>query len=216
MINKGYELIKKKSNKIYDRTAQKYKISSKAVLWNNPQTQYYRFYELTKDLELNSSTTTVLDVGCGNGELYKFLNFIGFRGKYTGYDINDKLLKQAKKRFKNTEFLNVDIMSSKVNKKYDYVLMSGVLNINVGQDMKFVTSFIKSMYDLCNNAAIFNAISTNVNFKEKKIYYIDPSKILNYCIENITKRVTIEHHNIPYNYTIYLYRAEDWASVNDG
>ncbi|KKQ75748.1 MAG: Methyltransferase family protein [Candidatus Woesebacteria bacterium GW2011_GWB1_38_5b] len=214
MTKKSYNLIKQKSNKIYDQAADKYKISNQAVFWNDQQTQYYRFYELIKDLELNSSETTIIDVGCGNGELYKFLNFIGFRGIYTGYDINDKLLKQAKKRFGDVEFRNTDILSSKNNKKYDYVLMSGVFNLNAGQDMNFIHDFIKSMFRLCKKATIFNAISTHVNFKNPKLFYINPSSLLDFCIENITPRITLMHHNLPYNFTVTLHQESAWSSTN--
>jgi len=213
-MKNNYKKIIKKSNEIYDDVAKKYPGDGRAVLWNDPQSQYYRFYELVKNLDLNSTNKSILDIGCGNCELYKFLNFIGFRGTYTGYDINDKLLKQAKRRFKNINVYNIDILSQKKHSKFDYVLMSGLFNVDVGQDNDFIYSFIKLMFSYCRVAVIFNAISTHVNYRDKNLYYLDPAELLTYCIENITSRVTISHHNLPFNFTITLYKFPNWISIN--
>ena len=214
MINKKYKEIIEKSNKIYDQRVDKYKINSRSVLWDDSQRQYFRFYELVKNLDLNSTNKTIVDIGCGNGELFKFLNFIGYRGKYTGYDVNSKLISQAKMRFNKMDFVERDIMSIRQRRRFDYVLMSGLFNINVGQDMEYVYGFIKKMFNMCNEVTTFNAVSTHVNFKEDSLFYIDPSSLLDYCINNITPRITISHHNLPYNYTVSLYRSSNWISIH--
>jgi hypothetical protein len=66
----------------YNSAADKHGISSRSVLWDDQQSQYLRFHELVRYLDLNDSSRTLLDVGCGNGELFKFLNFLGYRGRY--------------------------------------------------------------------------------------------------------------------------------------
>ena len=40
----------------------------------------------------------VLDVGCGNGELWRFLQTQGYRGEYVGVDFSVELLQEARKR----------------------------------------------------------------------------------------------------------------------
>jgi len=202
-----------KSNKTYNQSAKKYGESCEAVLWGNQQTQYFRFYELIRNIDLHSSRKTILDVGCGNGELYKFLNFIGFRGDYTGYDINKMLLILAKKRFKNINVKLVDILVDKQTDKFDFVLMSGLFNRNVGQDEKWIHEFIKKMFALCGEALSFNMISTHVNYQNKEMYYFDPAKMLTFCIKHLSPRVTLSHHNLPYNYTVTVYRDNNWSAI---
>lgn len=201
------------SNITYNQSAKKYGESCKAVLWGNQQTQYFRFYELIRNIDLQSSRKTILDVGCGNGELYKFLNFIGFRGDYTGYDINKMLLIQAKKRFKNIRVKLVDILTDKQKNKFDFVLMSGLFNRNVGQDEKWINEFIKKMFSLCTEVMSFNMISTHSNYKNKEMYYFDPAKMLTFCIKNLSPKVILSHHNLPYNYTVTVYRDNNWSSI---
>lgn len=212
---KQHKDILARSIETYNKAADQYGVSSKAVLWNDQQTQYLRFYELVRHLDLNDANKSLLDIGCGNGELYKFLNFLGFRGSYTGFDINDKLLAQARDRFHEIDVKNVDIMTEEPRQPYHYVVMSGLLNANVGQSADWVFRFVKRMFSLCGDVAVFNMISTHVTRKDETMFYMDPAGMLTFCIENLSKRVSLAHHNLPFNYTVAVFRNETWKSVKD-
>lgn len=200
---------------IYNEVADKYGTSNKAVLWDDPQTQYLRFAELVKCMDFNDSRKTLLDVGCGNGELYKFLNFLGYRGQYVGYDINEKLLAQARSRFAGIDVQSKDIMSEVIERRFDYVVLSGLFNVNVGQSSAWVHDFLKKMYALCDGIMVFNMISTHVTFRDEKMFYMNPAEVLSFCIENFSKRTTLAHHNLPYNYTVTVFKNESWNSVRE-
>lgn len=200
---------------IYNEAADKHGTSSKAVLMDDPQTQYFRFSQLVKSLDFDDRRKTLLDVGCGNGELYKFLNFLGFRGQYVGYDINEKLLAQARSRFANIDVHNRDIMSAEMGQRFDYVVLSGLFNVNVGQSTTWVHDFLKKMFALCEGVMIFNMISTHVTFREEAMFYMNPAEVLSFCIENLSKRTTLAHHNLPYNYTVTVFKDESWSSARE-
>ncbi|MDI1293638.1 MAG: class I SAM-dependent methyltransferase [Methylobacter sp.] len=199
----------------YNAAAGRHGLSSKSVLWDDPQTQYLRFYEIAKHLDLNGSKTTLLDLGCGNGEFYKFLNFLGFRGGYTGYDINEVLLAQARKRFRNITVQNADIMGEEIDQCFDYVILSGLFNVNVGQTPDWVHAFLKKMYALSGEVMVFNMISTHVTYRDEGMFYMDPAEVLSFCIENLSRRTTLVHHNLPYNYTVAVFKDESWDSIRE-
>ena len=200
---------------IYNEVADKHGTSSKAVLWDDPQTQYFRFSQLVKSLDLDDPGKTLLDIGCGNGELYKFLNFSGFRGKYAGYDINEKLLAQARARFAGIDVQNRDLMREEIGQRFDYVVSSGLFNVDAGQSSAWVNDFLRKMYALCDGVMTFNMISTHVNFREEGMFYMDPAEVLTFCIKHLAKRTTLEHHNLPFNFTVTVFRNESWSSVRE-
>lgn len=209
------EEITRRSNQVYDLAASTSAEPNMAVKWGNPQTQYFRFAELVKYLDLNDPRKTLLDVGCGNGELLKFLNLSGYRGQYRGCDINAQLLEQARKRFPGAVFQRVDLLS--VNKelsgRFDYVLMSGLFNTDCGQTVEWIHQMLAAMYETAEEVLIFNAVSTHVNTCESEMFYLNPSRLLEFCIENLSRRVTVAHHNLPFNFTVAVYRHEGWRSV---
>lgn len=201
------------SNQAYDLAASKHGICSGAVRWDNPQTQYFRFAELVKYLDLSDQNKSVLDVGCGNGELFKYLNHSGFRGDYTGYDINLGLLEQALYRFPGIKFFNRDVNQIEDYEDFDYVLSSGVFNIDFGQSLEFIHDFIANMFRHARHVLVFNAISTHVNYRDQGMYYIDPSQILRFCLENLSKRVVLSHGSLPFNYTIAIYKQTRYDPI---
>ena len=107
---KTHQRIVNKSNKIYSKSALKFGLDSKAVLYDNRERQYIRFDGIIKELDLKYNKS-LLDVGCGNAELYKYLDSIGYKGTYTGYDINSHLIELAKQRFKDIEVHELDILT---------------------------------------------------------------------------------------------------------
>lgn len=208
------EIIKRQVKK-YDSAAEAHGISSRAVLWGDQQTQYFRFSEIAKYLDLNDKNKSLLDIGCGNAELYKYLNFSGYRGSYAGFDINDKLLSQAKERFDNIDVKNVDILTADMAGKYDYVVASGIFNVNVGQSKEWIYDFLGKMFSLCGEVMVFNMISSFVSQHDDDMFYMDPSEILTFCLDRLSRRTTIAHHNLPYNYTVAVFADDSWVSVKE-
>lgn len=203
----------KNSNKIYDKSSKEYGLSSQAVLWGDQQTQYLRFKEILNFIPL-SENISILDVGCGNAEFYKFLNFNGFIGSYTGFDINENLLAQSRENYKDIVVEKRDILEDTIEEKFDYVIVSGLFNCNYGQDMKWTLEMIKALDKLANTKVIFNAISSYVNFKNDTAFYIDPKEITDFILKNISTNMTLVHGALPYNFTIAINKSKPWTSIN--
>jgi len=201
------------SNKRYDERSEQFPLSSSAVFWDDSQTQYLRFHEIVKHLSMEPDST-VLDIGCGNAELYKYLNFNGFRGQYKGIDINENLLVQAQTLYPKIEVEKLDILEQEISEKFDYIVLSGLFNLNYGQDIQWVEKMLSAMYDLASKKVIFNAISTYVNFKQEEMFYIDPLEIVDFALKNLSSRISLEHGVLPYNYLVVVEKDNNWKSIN--
>lgn len=204
-----------KAKEIYDDSYNKYGNCSKAVLWGDVQTQYLRFKEIINFIPLEKDSS-ILDVGCGIADFYKFLNFNGFTGKYTGYDINENLLEQGRKNYPQIDLKNINILDDKSLENFDYVIVSGLFNSNYGQDFIWIKNMIKALFELGNKKIIFNAISSYVNFKDKETYYINPLEILDFIIKELTPNVTLVHGKLPFNFTVCIDKNDSWKSINAG
>jgi SAM-dependent methyltransferase len=107
---------------------------AKQVGWQSYETQKQNF-EVATNLENISwkSIKSVLDVGCGHGELIRYLREEkGFEGTYTGIDILERFIDVANQVHDDRNiFICEDILSSsKLLSSYDIVMSIGTLSVN--------------------------------------------------------------------------------------
>ncbi|WP_081853734.1 methyltransferase domain-containing protein [Candidatus Magnetobacterium casense] len=78
----------------YDNTLRLHGDRPEALRWTSQgQMLHYEGLVATDDIIAGS----VLDYGCGKGDLYQFLRQKGYHIQYTGMDINPRLITKAKK-----------------------------------------------------------------------------------------------------------------------
>ena len=77
--------------------------------------------------------STVLDIGCGYGGFYNILKKMKKRINYTGIDFNEDMIINAKKKYPKSNFKYYAGSNYKnfLKKKYDYVIIFGVLHLNL-------------------------------------------------------------------------------------
>lgn len=198
-----------KSNEIYSSQASKHGADARAVLCDRSTRLHQRFAEIVKFIPLDDSKSRLLEVGCGHGELYKYLAAHGYRGRYVGTDINGDLIAVARQRFKAIDVREVDIVTTDLGERFDYVVLSGVFNIACGQTVEWVQRFLERMFAHAEQAIVFNAVSTYVTYRQPEMFYIDPVEMLRFCIEKLSRRVTLTHHNLSFNYTVCVHKQEE-------
>jgi SAM-dependent methyltransferase len=65
----------------------------------------------------------VLDLGCGNGRLYQYLTSdVSLKIDYTGLDFCQSFLSIAKKRYPQADFIEADISSFDLDKRFDAIV----------------------------------------------------------------------------------------------
>lgn len=190
-------------NTIYEKLQSKHSFSER-VAWDDTVRQYLRFSEIKSFIgDLSGS---ILDVGCGNAEFLQFLKGTGFEGSYSGIDVNQKLLEEAKKRFPKANFKKKDISNIK-DCKYDYVVASGIFNFDYGQDIKLVKKKCAKMYSLARRKAIFNGICNQVTRRDKGFFYIDQWEICRWFEKELGCMVEIRSGFVKFNFTISMSRT---------
>ncbi len=192
-----------------ERYSQRYKklgYDVKTLGWGTKEQQDYRFLQ-TLDSNIVFENKKVLDIGCGFGDYFTFLNnnHIMF-DEYIGYDINPDLISESQKLHTSNraKFEVENILISKKSNIANIGLMFGVLNLNFKDKVdnyEYSKNFIKKAFALVDEVLIVDFLSTKVteNYqKEDFVFYHSPEKMLEFAF-TLSSNVVLKHnyHPIP-------------------
>jgi len=212
-------------NKHYSETFKKYGATSKGVYCGSNLDVNVRYQKMIKvldsDYEKPAGKPSLLDLGCGWGGLYKYCLLNDFNVDYTGIDVVESMIEYGKKKFINGNFFVGNALDLDFKNKFDYVVGNGLLpliiNNNIPQTEKYVKKLIRKMFEICKYGIAFNLMSSRVNYMADKLYYTSPVEILNFCLDEISPRVRLDHSYTCLNrksgklfeYTVYIYKDQD-------
>jgi len=151
---------------------------------------------------------TVADLGCGYGAFYLHLSEENRKKVklFTGYDINEKMLREAGKALPS-DGVSL-ICSDKVEERADFVFTSGIFNLKLGCDheswQQYVFDTILHMYDMADRGIGFNIMTDVVDYKENHIYYQNPQEMLGFCLKNFGTKVVLVHDYPLYEFSVLI------------
>lgn len=197
-----------KIEKLYSENVKTFGIDSRSVGWNTPESQYLRFEKLLKIIKVKKDSFTINELGCGYGELYKFLEKSDFNlSQFNGYDISKPMLDKCQGYIGKTSKLQL-YNNSKLKTVADYTITSGIFNTpfdnNIYEWEVYIENTIKNMYDFSNKGIAFNFLTTFVDYRNDNLFYQDPSITLKFCLENFGKNVSILHDYELYEFTVLV------------
>lgn len=163
-----------------------------------------------KILELGDfNGKTVLDVGCGVGGFWDFLQEKNIACDYTGIEINPRMVEKAREkhpRLKDKFFVR-DIIEEDLDRSFDFVFSNGPLNLvfegNLNMDMTM--RLIRRMYQ---HADIGTAITMTSSLTQKPndaTYYYKPQEILQETFK-FCANVRFDHTYLPHDFTLFCYK----------
>ena len=187
--------MKKLVNKdFYEKSIKDFGVTAQGVHWNSKFTQYKRFEVLTKCIKKEITNSTIVDVGCGFGEYYKYLSYNHQSPqKYIGIDCEEKMIDICNIRFPNEEFFVQNILIDKLIEA-DYYICSGAMNILTYDEVEL---FIKRCFVVSQKGFVFNYLK-NVTFNDIKQYEIEE------ICKRYTENIIIKDGYLDNNFTIFM------------
>jgi len=180
--------------------------NSQGVDWNGKDSQYLRF-NILSNIFTDKSNFSLLDYGCGYGELLAYLNVKNYKNiKYTGFDLSDEMLTQANKKYKEGHFIN----KIPNNFKVDYAILSGTLHIKleVGKEewKRHILNTLNHLNQITKKGFSFNLLTSysDEEYKKDRLYYASPEDIFSYCKQNFSKDILLDHSYGLYEFTIFV------------
>lgn len=141
----------------------------------------------------------MLDVGCGLGDFFAYLDAQSLVVDGTGYDIVDELLVLAKQNCPDIHFENRNIVLSPPNEHYDYVVTSGIFAFG---DEFFFKSMVTAAYELADIAFGFNLYTTDW----PDFYRPSRESVLAFCDSLAPSRIRVVDDYLPDDFSVFLYR----------
>jgi len=201
--------VSKKIKLSYQKKFSQFGVGPKSLFWGSKGAAHQRFRQFWAEIDFSGKS--VLDVGCGFGELGNFLTKRYENVNYTGIDIVPEFIAEAKKLYPSLNFIEGDYFGNPLAQKFDVIICSGGLNSNVADNTDYRTKAIKTMYTYSNKIAAFNMLGGFPQPETKtdsNVWYADSLKILKTCME-ITPRVILRAHYHPKDFTIFMYKKHD-------
>ena len=193
-------------NEYYSQKIVENGLSSNGVDWNSIESHYLRFDVLTNHIKEDSFS--VLDFGCGYGELINYLkNIKNSNFQYIGFDISSKMIEVAKIEFKGFEF-TTDLNS--ISEKADYVIANGIFNVKLDTSFDEWTEYVIRTLELLDKHSkkgfSFNILTSysDKEYMKNYLYYADPLYFFDICKRKFSKFVNLIHNYPLYEFTILV------------
>lgn len=169
----------------------------KTLGWGSIKSQEIRFKILLEIYGFDKSDS-ILDVGCGYGDLSKFVE------NYTGIDIRKSAISNAIDMYPSINVSCATVFD--ITRKFDWVFASGVFSFfDKNWDINTKTVVMR-MFDICKKGVAFNMLSNLTPFsRDSDMKYVDIAEILVWLPE-ITHNFSIRHDYLKNDFTVYLYK----------
>ena len=201
----------------YRKTFLKHGASSEGVDWGpDPSKALIRnskMLEVLRPVGQKEKRPSLLDVGCGYGALAELIKLRNTNVDYYGIEIVPEMVKFAENKHPDAQFFQGDFLEFS-SRKFDYVVCNGVLTQKLlasNTEMKrYSRSIIKRMFDICNEAIVFNMMSTHVNYQSENLYYQNPAEMLTWCISELSPRVKLDcNYELWFEYSLFVYKERN-------
>lgn len=183
------------------------------VDWNSTAAQHNRFEQLVRICD-PTRTFSINEFGCGYGALVDYLLQRGWSFTYTGYDLVEASVSQARLLYPDASHYSFTTRQEDLPVS-DYTTASGIFNIKLDtstQDWtEFVLSKLHEMHLLSRRGFSFNCLTiySDAEFMRPHLYYADPGQMFDYCKRHFSKNVALLHDYGLYDFTILVRKTLD-------
>ena len=185
----------------------------KASHFLSQDSQWGVYHALMSRLPINN--VTLLDVGCGQGDLIPFI----YQNKkkvtqYHGIDVSAKMVDFAVKKYGPEMFTHGNFLDPERSFEYDVVVAAGPYNYrvheNYHQQFDYLRSAVTKMYKSCRRACAFTLLSSHgyeIAKDWNELVCYEPWEVMEFCMQ-LTTAVVVDHASIPAEFTVSLFRDD--------
>lgn len=181
--------------------------------WESKEAQYTRFQVLCSIGNLDYKS--VLDVGCGDGELLRVLRTYYPYTAYKGIDCNLDMVEAAEARQGDTPspFGLCDLHNFET-RGFDYILFSGVFNAETGHNESEVEFAVDHYRNLCDIGVGINLLDDRYPYRHNEFHMFNVENMFNrvYNLGVPSKKIVVKSGYMPgpgeefKDFTMFIYK----------
>jgi SAM-dependent methyltransferase len=193
----------------YDAHVRRFGYDYRGLGYGRRASQEKRFAAL---LALGSfHGASLLDAGCGFGDLLAWLNERGVHPVYTGIDLCAPMVARGRARFAGTRarFIAGDAVTYEPSAPFDYIVASGIFGLAARDARRRIRPTLERLFGFCRVGLAVNFLSNRVARRNPARLYVDPAEVLEPALA-LTPAVRLDHSYLPNDFTLLLYRKPAW------
>lgn len=192
----------------YDKRFHKYGYHPKTLGWGKARHRL-RYRILLNYWKLAGHT--VLDYGCGFGDMFGYCQSQHLDVNYSGIDINPTLIREGKRQYPAADLSVRDPMTENFERTFDITLASGLFNTELIDNTAFIHKCFALFSRISKYGFAANFLSSNVDYKVDGLYYSDPKDILELAYSH-SRKVALVNNYMPFEFTIFVDLRNSFSS----
>lgn len=191
------------------------------LFWDSEESMQTRFGVAADTVDFERAT--VLDVGCGFGDLYGYLRQNGHTPEtYHGIDVSEVVLAEARDRYGDAPAVSFErrniLRDPYESEQFDVAAVFGAMwnKLESIDNEAYIRRFMRTCF-ACADTVVVNALSSYRQGDwsyEEFVYYYDPRTVFGYAQE-LTRNVRLRHDFEPIPQKEFLLVLEDDGRNSD-
>jgi SAM-dependent methyltransferase len=178
------------------------------VDWNGTESHETRHRQFLH-LLAGGPNVSVIDLGCGFGDFFRFLRWTGHKGRFIGYDIAPSMIEAARTLHGESEDHRWRI-GAEPDEIADFAIASGIFNVKGEVTSELWTHYIYQTIDILAHAGrrgfAFNvlSLSSDPDLRRPGLYYADPTAVYAHCQSRYGRSVALLQDYGLYEFTVLV------------
>lgn len=201
----------------YDACLRTHGDTAAGAAWPNDADRRKRFEVLAAPLLESPGPQVVVDLGCGTGELLRFLKEAGRRDiTYIGVDTSEAALEIARAKFPEVRWVNADVLeagdATVQSLACDWLIANGLFTVrrDLGEEQMwdFMAGMLERMWPQVRGGIAFNVMSSVVDWKRSDLFHVSHDKMAHFLHRLAGRRVRMRADYGLYEYACFAFRPE--------
>ena len=188
--------------------------SPKSLGWDKGK-QDIRFEILTSQYDFRGKS--LLDIGCGFGDLAVFLDKNYATYHYTGIDLQACFIAEARKHHPQSYkcFEISDVLDFSPKESFDYAVASGTFNLALrGIDKyEYLNLVFAKTLTLCRDGFPFDFLSDKVDYQLEGNFHYAPEKVLSIAYK-YSRNVVLRNDYMPFEFALFLFKDDTFETAD--